>query len=242
MRVKMTLSYDGSHFYGFQVQNSGVTTVANRLYAIFRSLGIDGAFEASGRTDRGVHATGQVVGIDIPPFWQKDLMKLREHINRKALPHIFIHKIEEVADDFHARYDAKKRIYRYLFSPKTPSVFFRNYVSCRPVYDLKRLSEVLKLFEGTHDFGYFKKTGSHTENDIRTLYKTRLYSRADYAVIYFEANGFLRSQVRMMLSAAFETGEENLDPQCIIDQLQQREKHFTTPVSPNGLYLSRVIY
>jgi len=240
MRIKAIIAYDGTAFEGFQRQKHTDRTVTGALEAALGDLGIDSPVIGSGRTDAGVHATGQVIHLDLPSYWN-DLTKLREHLNGR-LDAIHIKHIRSVPNDFHARYDAKKRIYRYLFSPKTPSVFFRNYVSYRPVYDLKRLSEVLKLFEGTHDFGYFKKTGSHTENDTRTLYKTRLYSRADYVVIYFEANGFLRSQVRMMLSAAFETVEKNLDPQCIIDQLQGREKHFTTPVSPNGLYLSRVIY
>ncbi|RUM67624.1 MAG: tRNA pseudouridine(38-40) synthase TruA [Sulfurospirillum sp.] len=242
MRVKMTLSYDGSHFYGFQVQNSGVTTVANRLYAIFRSLGIDGAFEASGRTDRGVHATGQVVGIDIPPFWQKDLMKLREHINRKALPHIFIHKIEEVADDFHARYDAKRRTYRYIVSDREPSVFLTPYRLFTPPFDAAAIHEAITLFEGEHDFSLFARTGSDTVDFVRRIYRVRFYHHEGCYLFGFEANGYLRSQIRLMVSFLLKIGYGKVTKEDLKDQLLCKREVVREPVAPNGLYLTKIRY
>lgn len=242
MRVKMTLSYDGSHFYGFQVQNSGVKTVANKLYEVFGSLGIEGAFEASGRTDRGVHATGQVLGIDIPAFWHTDLERLRTHINRKVLPHIYIHKIEEVSSSFHARYDAKKRAYRYIVSDHEPSVFLTPYCLFTKKFDFFAIQEAVKLFEGEHDFTFFAKTGSDTTDFVRTVYRTRFYRKGANYIFSFEADGYVRSQIRLMVSFLLKIGYGLADKEDLLEQLSCRRMVVRDPVAPNGLYLTRIWY
>ncbi len=242
MRVKMTLSYDGSHFYGFQVQNSGVPTVANRLYEALRALGIDAPFEASGRTDRGVHATGQVISLDIPVFWQRDLEKLRTHINRRALPHILVHRIEQVADDFHARYDAKKRTYRYIVSDREPSVFLTPYRLYTAPFDAAAIHEAVKLFEGEHDFRLFSRTGSDTTDFVRRMYRARFYAHEKDYIFSFEANGYLRSQIRLMVSFLLKIGYGTVTKEDLKAQLLCQREVVRDPVAPNGLYLTRIRY
>ncbi len=242
MRVKMTLSYDGSHFYGFQVQNSGVVTVANRLEEIFHSLGIDSKFEASGRTDRGVHATGQVISLDLPPFWQNDLQRLRRAINQKALPHIYIRDIEAVSSAFHARYDAKKRAYRYIVSDAEPNVFQTAYRLFTKRFDAKKIHEAVKYFEGEHDFGYFAKTGSDTKHFVRKVYRADFYRYKDFYVFRFEANGYLRSQIRLMVSFLLKIGYGEVSVADLKDQLEKKRLVVREPVAPNGLYLTRIWY
>jgi len=124
MRVKLTISYDGSKFRGFQAQRDGTATVANTLESAFASLGIKEKFNASGRTDSGVHALNQVVDIKLPPYWS-DLMKLKIMLNRRLHPSIHIKSIDKVKDSFHARFSAKKRQYRYIIkqSKKSRSQF-----------------------------------------------------------------------------------------------------------------------
>ena len=114
MRIKLTISYDGSHFNGFQIQNNAqkVTTVAGDLTDALKKLNIKTILIGSGRTDQGVHATAQVVHCEIPEFW-KDLHRLKKELNRTISPSIYVKEIKEVAQDFHARYSAKKRLYRY---------------------------------------------------------------------------------------------------------------------------------
>ncbi len=242
MRVMMILSYDGSHFYGFQVQNSGVRTVANRLYEVFRALGIEGTFEASGRTDRGVHATGQVLSVDIPAFWQNDLERLRRHINQKALPHIYVRTVREVSGDFHARYDAKKRAYRYIVSEREPNVFQTPYTLFTKPFDAVAIGEAIKLFEGEHDFSLFAKTGSDTTDFVRKIYRTRFYRYRGYAVFNFEASGYLRSQIRLMVSFLLKIGYGICSKEDLKDQLSLKREVVRDPVAPNGLYLTRIWY
>ncbi len=241
MRVKMTLSYDGSKFYGFQVQNSGVETVSNRLYEIFSSLGINSHFDASGRTDKGVHALAQVISLDLPSFWN-DLSSLKKNINQKALPSIYVHDIKVAAEDFHARYDAKKRAYRYIISTRQPNVFLTQYVLyCNP-FDFIKVKEAVKVFEGKHDFSYFAKEGSDVTHFKREIYKARFYAYDGFYIFGFEADGFVRSQIRLMVSFLLKVGMGKFDIEDLVDQLTLKKSLVRDPVAPNGLYLSKIWY
>jgi len=240
MRVKAVIAYDGSAFEGFQRQTRTPRTVATAIEKALKNLGIENPITGSGRTDAGVHATGQVIHFDLPDYWH-DLAKLQTHLNGQ-LEAIAIKHIAPVSDDFHARFDARKRIYRYLLSSTLPSVFERRYIAYVPNLDLHKLQHALALFEGTHDFGYFRKSGSETKDDIRTIYQTRLRKIGKYYAIYFEADGFLRAQVRMMLAAAFEVNRGELNLDLLREQLEMHHRHTTHLAPPEGLYLARVIY
>ena len=113
MRVKAVISYDGSAYFGFQKQKSTTKTITTTIEKALISLGIKSSIIGSGRTDAGVHASGQVIHFDLPYFWQ-DLDKLKLNVNRK-LSDIQFKNISKVEDDFHARFDAKRRTYRYVF-------------------------------------------------------------------------------------------------------------------------------
>ena len=241
MRVKITISYDGSFFEGFQIQKRTAKTVAGKLYSAFLSLNIDSKIEASGRTDAKVHALNQIISLDIPSFWS-DFDKLKNFLNRKLLPHIYVKKIERVKDDFHPRYDAKSRVYRYIISKKEPCVFLTSYVTFINDYDTKLLEDAASLFEGRHDFEYFKKSGSDTKNFIREIYKAFFYEYKDFGIFYFEANGFLRSQVRMMVDFLLKISQKKLTKDDLLKQLSKKEIISTSLAPPNGLYLAKVKY
>ena len=200
MRVKAVLSYDGSFFQGFQKQTTTKKTITTSLESALQSLHIDSDIVGSGRTDAGVHATGQVIHFGLPDFWT-DRKKLRWELNRK-LEHIRIKHITQVDETFHARFSAKKRIYRYLFKKEKPSIFEENYIAHYPVFDPQRLQKALKAFEGKHDFHYFYKTGSDIYTTEKMIYRAYYKQFGNYHALYFEANGFLRAQVRMMVEAA----------------------------------------
>ncbi len=240
MRIKAVIAYDGSAFEGFQRQTRTPRTVTTAFENALKRLGIESAITGSGRTDAGVHATGQVIHFDLPDYWH-DLSKLQMHLNGQ-LEAIAVKHISSVPDNFHARFDAHKRIYRYLLSTTSPSVFERRYIAHVPALDIQKLQHALALFEGRHDFGYFRKSGSETKDDIRTIYQTRLRKIGKYYAIYFEANGFLRAQVRMMLSAAFEVSRGELTLEQLKEQLAMHHRYTTHLAPPEGLYLARVIY
>lgn len=242
MRVKAVLAYDGSAFYGFQSQTTTSKTVAGALRRSAERLGIHSPIVGSGRTDRGVHATGQIIHFDLPSHWQNDLTKLKTMFNRLLKPHIQIKTVTPVDDAFHARFDAKKRIYRYVLKERQPSPFEMPYCLHVPDIDAQRLQNTLKQFEGTHDFALFHKKGSDPGSMVRTIYQTRVATFRGYTLLYLEADGFLRSQVRMITAAALQAMRGELNLQQIKEQLEGRKQHTTLLAEPQGLYLARVIY
>lgn len=241
MRVKAVISYDGSAFYGFQRQTTTPLTVTHAIEKALRSVQIDSAVVGSGRTDRGVHATGQVIHFDIPEYWS-DTEKLRHILNQK-LDGIFIRTLQHTQNGFHARFDAKRRTYRYLFKITQPSVFERKYLSFYPPdFDIQKLKEALRIFEGEHDFLYFHKTGSQPHTTVRTLFKARYYQHNDIHVIMFEANGFLRSQVRLMVEGAMRHAQGKWTKEALSAQLSTRDKSMVQPAPAEGLYLAKITY
>ena len=240
MRVKASIAYDGSYFKGFQKQKSTKQTITFEIESALRSVGINDNIRGSGRTDAGVHATGQVIDFEVPEFW-RDLNKLKTVLNRK-LKHISFKHLCFVDDDFHSRFWAKKRVYRYVFKTSQPSVFEQNYISYFPKFNKEQLQLALKTFEGEHDFSNFIKTGSITHTNIRKIYRVYYRYYRGYYLIYFEANGFLRSQVRMMVAFAMQVamGEKSLLE--LREQLTLQKKHSTKLAPAQGLYLARIIY
>ncbi len=240
MRVKAIIIYDGKAFQGFQKQKSTKNTVTSSIEIALHSLTINSPIRGSGRTDAGVHATGQVIDFSVPPFW-KDLNKLQIVLNQK-LKHIYIKHLAWVPDDFHSRFWAKKRLYRYVFKTKIPSIFEKPYVSYYPPFNEENLKDALKIFEGKHDFSNFMKTGSITHTNVREIYKAHYKKHKNYHLIYFEANGFLRSQVRMMVEGAMRVAQDKVSLNSLIAQLQLKEKSMTKLAPAEGLYLARITY
>lgn len=240
MRVKAVIAYDGSHYFGFQKQTSTNKTITYEIETALHSLNIHTKIVGSGRTDAGVHASGQVIHFDIPPYWS-DLQKLKLNLNRK-LNDIYIKHITSVSDDFHARFSAKRRIYRYVFKTSRVSVFEKRYISQYGLFDTELLKEALHAFEGKHDFDYFRKTGTDTHSSIREIYSAKYIQKQGYHYIYFEANGFLRSQVRMMVDVAMQCANKTLFLHALQEQLSCTVKHSTKLAPAEGLYLARIIY
>jgi len=240
MRIKAVIAYDGSAYQGFQKQTTTDKTVTSSIEKALRSLQINSSIVGSGRTDAGVHATGQVIHFDLPDFWS-DLDKLKLNLNRKLTEIQFKH-ISSVSHDFHARFSAKKRLYRYVFKIQKPSVFEQKYISYYPEFETKLLTKALALFVGEHDFNYFHKTGTVTHTTIREVYQTRYIQRDNYHYIYFQANGFLRSQVRMMVEAAMQCARGEMTAKQLLEQIECQEKHTTKLAPPEGLYLAKILY
>jgi len=236
MRCSITLSYNGTHFLGSQAQKSSTNTILGALEAVFLKLGIDSKIVASGRTDKGVHATAQVCHLDLPQFWN-DLEKLKRVINSMLPPSIQVKSVKKVDDSFHARYGAKKRIYRYMIKVAKSNPFEDDFVTFVDSLDFKKIEKNIKLYEGRHDFANFMKMGSDTKSSIREIYKAFAYRHKDFIVLHFEANGYLRSQIRLMVA-----GLLKLDANEIEETLSCKKKHKLKPAPSNGLYLAKVKY
>ena len=240
MRVKAVISYDGSPYQGFQKQTTTNLTITGAIEEALASVQINSPIVGSGRTDAGVHASGQVIHFDLPEFW-RDLEKLKDALNRK-LTDIFFKHITPVSNDFHARFSAKKRVYRYVFKTQRPSVFEQKYISYYKEFNPQLLNKALKLFEGKHDFNFFHKTGSVTHTTVREIYQTDYKEHNGYHFIYFQANGFLRSQVRMMVDAAMLCARNEMSLIQLQEQLECQTKHTNRLAPAEGLYLARIVY
>lgn len=244
MRVKITLSYDGSSFLGFQIQKNETKTsqsVAGALTRALRRVNIDADVIGSGRTDTGVHATHQIVHIDLPSFW-KDLENLKLHLNGFLYPHIFIQSIAPTSPSFHARFDAKKRLYRYVLYDGAYQPFLAHYALHVKPLDVMKLNEYAHTFVGYHNFEYFKKLGGGSTKDERTIFKAGAYRYKHLIVIYFLGDAFLRSQIRMMCGSLLNVCDGVLSHENLIAQRDRNMKVSTALIPACGLYLSRVFY
>ena len=241
MRIKMTIAYNGAAYLGSQVQKESGQTINGQLEKALKMLQIEGRIQASGRTDRGVHATRQVIHCDLPPFW-RDLDKLQHQLQRALPADIQIRRIEAVDESFHARYSAKKRSYRYILSTQKSNPFLADLVTFVETLDLEKIREAITLFEGEHDFRYFKKSGSDTENFVREVYKTHLYEHKGYTILTFEANGFLRSQIRLMVGFLLEISNGRYTKEDLKAQLECQAQFKLKPAPHEGLYLSSIKY
>ena len=232
VKLKLVYSYDGSKFSGSQSQPHGCG-VEDVLRAALGRVGIFAPLISSSRTDKGVHALRQVSCVECTVHWE--LSRLKELINRHCAPYIFVQHISQVPHDFHPRYDAVARCYRYVLNHGRPSPFLSDFCVFYPRVDLAALNAALANFIGEHDFSEFMKSGSDIKSPVRELYVARAYSFRNLTLINFKANGFLRAQVRLMVANALKSVQSGR-------KISFSRALSRIPFPPNGLYLSSVSY
>lgn len=243
-KAKIILSYDGSIFNGFQIQKHELKekkSVARIITQALKTLNIDTKIVGSGRTDVNVHATHQVIHIDLPSFWT-DTDKLKKCLNELIKPSIFIQTIQIVDEAFHARFDAKKRLYRYVLYTGAYQPTFANYALHVNNVNVTLLHQYAQLFIGKHNFEFFKKQDGGKTKNIREIFKAGAYAHKNLIIIYFLGDAFLRSQVRMMCDFLLKMSNEQLTAQDLEKQLGGEEKVSTAIVPACGLYLAQVYY
>lgn len=246
MKVAIKLSYDGSRFLGSQSQPNAMG-VEDALRMALARVGISSGLVMSSRTDKGVHSLGQVAGVIAGECWQGREEWLKAQLNRHLPLSVRVVWLRKVDDEFHARFSARARSYRYFISTSQPSAFegaYYSYFKELSKFDFKRANELLKLFCGTHDFLAYMKAGSETKSSVRTIYQARCYPYKNTIVISLRANGFLRSQVRLIVSALLKALK--MPPQqatkAIANSLYNAKALTRMPAPAQGLYLVRVHY
>lgn len=243
-RLKMTLAYDGTDFAGYQIQPNARTVQGELEKALMKMhKGQHIRTTASGRTDAGVHARGQVVhfdsDLDIP---EKNWLKA---IQANVPEDIVIRKVEYVHDDFHARFDVKKREYRYrVLASETLDVFRRLYAYHVPnPLDVDAMQEALTYVIGTHDFTSFCSMKTDVEEKTRTIYNAELFQDNDEIIFRFVGNGFLYNMVRILVGTTLEIGmgkRRASDMHTILASRSRKQAGKTAP--PHGLCLWSVSY
>ncbi len=226
---------------GSQSQKSTPNTVMGVFQRVLNNLGIKDIAIASGRTDRNVHATGQVLHVSLPPFWN-DLQKLHSILNYQLPNSLHVRGIEKVDNNFHARYSAQRRIYRYALSTEEENPFEARYITFVKTLEYQKIASAMKLFEGEHDFKNFMKTGSDSENTVRIIYKAMAYQHKGKTILYFEANGFLRSQIRLMVGFLLAISEGKLTQENLYKQLTFKDIYSRKLAPAQGLYLAKIKY
>jgi len=242
MRIKLTIAYDGTNFYGFEHQTNKRNIEDEILKAIQKIDPNVKKIYGSGRTDRFVHARGQVIHFDS----DRNLAEYRWTlaINSNLPDDINILKSGFVDENFHARYSAREKEYRYLIRFKDYDIFMRNYMDYIRNLDLDLLESNLKLFQGTHDFkGFCSAQISPLKNTIKTITKVEMIYHDDYVELVFVGDGFLKHQVRKMCGTLVDIATGRKDESIISEIFDKKDPKLSNRVlSGHGLYLMRVEY
>ncbi len=258
MRYSLCLSYDGSAFCGWQIQPNAPSVQASLEATLSRLLNRSVAVTGAGRTDTGVHASGYVAHFDwdgILPFEASDFIyKLNAMLPRG----IVVHSVSEVAEDFHARFSARRREYTYfIHRQKDPFVAAFSWQCGFPELDFKAMNEACQYLLGTHDFSCFEKTGGDNKTSLCTIFEAfwEPYIPSHLQVMaggisspaywYFRvsADRFLRNMVRAIVGSLIEVGRGKHRPEWIADLIATGTRGDAGESVPgHALFLSKVLY
>lgn len=243
-RIALGIEYKGSDFHGFQVQPNGVKTVQQSLeLALSRVANEEVNLVCAGRTDAGVHATNQVVHFDTLAI-RPEKAWLRG--TRPYLPDsVSVRWVQEVPPQFHARFSALNRTYRYLLSDaKTPSALLYDQVtwSSRPL-DVHLMRSAAAHLVGQHDFTSFRATQCQAKSPVRKIEYLHLARRGDLIVLEVQANAFLHHMVRNIVGVLLAVGAGDKSPDWVLEVLGARDRSAgSATAKPYGLYLVGVDY
>ncbi|NYE57974.1 tRNA pseudouridine(38-40) synthase TruA [Carboxydothermus ferrireducens] len=239
---KLTIAYDGTNFAGFQKQKNTPQTIQGileeKLHKILKEpVKVIGA----GRTDAGVHALGQVVNFSAP--WKAPVDKIPEILNNTLPTAIRVLEAEIVPDDFHARYSARKKEYRYYLYYGPPSPFYERYAWALPQkLDREKVAEALEYLIGTHDFSGFGAAGSSGKNPIKTMFEASYREDGFLGYFTFVADSFLYKMARILTGTLVEIGL-NGHPERVREILTTGNKKLAGKTAPaHGLFLVKVFY
>lgn len=243
-RWKITIEYNGAPFVGWQAQKDqlSVQTAIEDAIAKFSQEKI--RIHAAGRTDAGVHATGQVAHFDLHrPMRAYDLAKA---INAYLIPlPVAILKAEEVAPDFHARFMALNKLYRYkIINRRAPLGIDAGFAwHCKKELDTGAMHEAAQVLVGVHDYTTFRDTACQAKSPIRSIDRFDVVRDGEAITIEVEGKSFLHHQVRNMVGTLSHVGEGKWTPADVKAALEARHRTkggVTCP--PEGLYLARIDY
>lgn len=246
MRCCITFSYDGSNFAGYQKQPK-MRTVQGEIEKVLKEINGDKKVDihASGRTDAGVHALNQRAHFDIDIDITCD--KLMKALNSMLPNDIYIKKVEEVDENFHARFNAIGKEYVYKINMGEYNPLERNYVyQYNKKLDVVAMERGMKYIEGTHDFRSFTKIDEEKEDYVRTVSQTNLIrdtKDVNKITLVFVGTGFLRYMVRNIVGTLIEIGEGKRKSEDIITILKEMDRTKAGKIAnAEGLYLKNVFY
>lgn len=241
--IKLLIEYDGSKYCGWQKQPNGIAIQQCIEEAIYELTNEVIKVQGSGRTDARVHALSQVASFKTNSTIPAE--NFYKAINSRLDKSIRCISSEEVAEDFHPRYNAKKKHYRYLIlNQEMESAFNYNRTThIKKELDVRLMNEAAKFFVGEHDFKTFMASKSDVKSTTRTIYSCEVKKNKNLIQIDIIGNGFLYNMVRIIAGVLVEVGEKKIKPMEIIKIINAKNRNaaFKT-LGPEGLYLYEVKY
>ena len=243
-RDKITIEYDGTNYAGWQQQKDAPSIQEELQQAAFKFLAEDVLITGAGRTDAGVHALGQVAHFDTAKTL--DPFRICQAFNAHLRPQpISVLNAEIVSDDFHARFDAKKRFYVYkiLNRRSRPALNINRAWWVHQPLDIERMQDAAQVLIGKHDFSTFRAAACQAKSPIKTLDEIRIERYGDLIFFYFSARSFLHHQVRNIVGTLKLVGEGVWTKQNVINALEAKDRKAGGPTAAaEGLYFEKIIY
>ena len=243
MNIKVVLEYDGAGFAGWQQQAKGRTVEGELKRALRELTGEDHVVYAAGRTDAGAHAEGQVVNFDLKGRIAPE--RLVQALNARLPQDVSALSAAEVADDFHARYSARWRRYRYRYldRPGRPALERGRCWHMRGRLDAKAMAQAAKALVGRHDWTSFCSASEPADKRVRRMRSARVSRKGEYVELELVAEGFLRGLARGIAGALAEVGMGRKPTRWVGDVLRARDRRRAAKTAPaGGLTLMEVIY
>jgi len=243
-KIKLTIEYDGTNYHGWQIQKNGNTVQETIEKAIFKLLDKQVRLVGCSRTDVGVHAYAQIAHILTDSSIPGD--KICYAINNLLPEDIVIKHSEDVSEDFHSRYSAKGKKYRYLIYNGAHASALMHNRTChvRPKLNFDNMQKASKYFIGQHDFATFQATGGQVRSTIREIYGIDVFKREDDLIcVEVSGNGFLYNMVRIIAGTLIYVGIGKIEVDeipKILESLDRTKAGKTAPAQ--GLYLMEIYY
>ena len=240
---KITVEYDGTNFVGWQQQANGLSIQSSLQDSVYKLSGEKVVVYGAGRTDAGVHAYGQVASFTISKKISTDV--IRDGLNQHLRPlMISVLKAEEVDNDFHARFSAKKRWYVYkIINRRSPLTIDANRAWCvHKILDTKKMQSESASFLGKHDLNAFRSAHCQSKSSIRTIDDIIINIKNEIIFIEVVAKSFLHSQVRIMVGTLVDIAKGNINT-SILEIINSKNREVAGQTAPaNGLYLKKIAY
>ena len=242
-RIRLIIAYEGTEYVGWQTQGNGTAVQSVIEEAIFLITGERVSLQGSGRTDSGVHARAQVAHFDTAVRMPAD--KFAFALNTRLPEDIRIVYSDEAPEEFHSRFSAKEKEYRYcLYLSPHADVFSRRFsLHVHSSLDIDKMRAAASLFPGEHDLAAFKSTGTTVATTVRTLYTSEWLLRGNRLEYRVSGNGFMYNTVRIMVGTMLGIGMGTLPDDAVAKALLSRDRNDAGPTAPAcGLTLWRVRY
>jgi tRNA pseudouridine38-40 synthase len=243
-RFKFIVEYDGSSFVGWQRQDNGMSVQQALEEAVFKTCAETVTAHAAGRTDAGVHATGQVAHVDVEKEFTPDKLQAALNFHLKPWPISIIHS-ELASPDFHARFSASGRAYLYRIINRRPPLALeegRAWLVNAPL-DAAAMHDAAQVLVGKHDFSTFRASLCQAQSPVKTLTRLSVSRAGEEIDIIAEARSFLHHQVRNIVGTLRLVGEGKWSRDDVRAALEARDRTKGGPTAPpQGLYLTGVKY